>query len=712
MNRNLFITLLLVLTFGTISQVGGFDNISSHPKITDEAIKASQLNLDLRGLGLFSGIKTVINYDGSAVQTDFGTITTMYTSTIQDLIRSGSYSEDVPDCRATNHFLNPLKSWDSAGMTDQPVLINLLCSSGSPWVSNVLWATQDNRNDFVWAKIRSAYYQALTATTDQIRSNNFAATFYGLGSLLHLLQDTAVPAHVRNDFMAHWKPGYEDFEYYVKYKLDSMPAGVKPTYFNGLPSAFWDSNMYDGSNPDVTAASWIGLAEFTNANFLSRSTIFTEALYPNNIHGFPYPRAAGTQLIEEVTPNGGKATYISKPYDGKAVTHLARASRFYKKLASEPAAQRLEVTLDDKCHADYAQLLLPKAVGYSAALLDNFFRGKIEISLPDSGVYLKTDDANPEAGFIPQVKLRVENKSPNGQAMTDGSIELVVKYRKAQSDPFHNGGVPVDNEYAYIVVPVANGVRTIPFTTPVELTFNIPQPDPEHPDRPVIPIHAVDVHLQVVYKGKLGSVDNAEDNAVAVGYKHVSPSTPVDLFNNMDKICISGMWFDAGSAAAIAKVDTDKNGIANEYDVYAHNTANTYVRISPKDRPVNVSSSDYTIKVNSIAGGQLKRSGYVITDKEFNWSMRSDVVGTSQDDTWDEMMKLMPAESRLAPEFRFSQYSKPEDCAAYGSTAAACTICKEDFQRFRSKEMWGGAGVIFVNQEVPVGMTCNYDQLD
>jgi hypothetical protein len=38
--------------------------------------------------------------------------------------------------------------------------------------------------------------------------------------------------------------------------------------------------------------------------------------------------------------------------------------------------------LDELCHQDYAEKIVPRAVGYSAALLDYFFRGTLSIRHP------------------------------------------------------------------------------------------------------------------------------------------------------------------------------------------------------------------------------------------------------------------------------------------------------------------------------------------
>lgn len=91
--------------------------------------------------------------------------------------------------------------------------------------------------------------------------------------------------------------------------------------------------------------------------------------------------------------------------------------------------QRKEVSLDDKCFEDYANLLLPKAVGYSAGLLNYFFRGSIGIELdqnsPDEAVVenlssermtgtfsLYYDDSNNNRNFVKGWWLDIMPYSP------------------------------------------------------------------------------------------------------------------------------------------------------------------------------------------------------------------------------------------------------------------------------------------------------------
>lgn len=54
-----------------------------------------------------------------------------------------------------------------------------------------------------WDIARRAYFDALTKGTSAERDQNLAKTFQALGQVVHLVQDLAVPAHVRDDFASH-----------------------------------------------------------------------------------------------------------------------------------------------------------------------------------------------------------------------------------------------------------------------------------------------------------------------------------------------------------------------------------------------------------------------------------------------------------------------------------------------------------------------------
>lgn len=185
----------------------------------------------------------------------------------------------------------------------------------------------------------------------------------------------------------------------------------------------FDANQYEGFTPSTSNAQ--GLAEYTNANFASEDTIFTEILSPGHLHYFPFPRREDTEEYEE--DMGGKVrTYFRKVQNGEPIEHFAVAGRFYKYLPWWPWAQIDFIGFDRSCHVDYAEKLIPRAVGYSTAQLNYFFRGRMDL--------IENSD-NPGSYVI-------ENKTEEDMV---GTFEL---YYDNESDlrvkvPDENGGFPI-----------------------------------------------------------------------------------------------------------------------------------------------------------------------------------------------------------------------------------------------------------------------------
>jgi len=140
---------------------------------------------------------------------------------------------------------------------------------------------------------------------------------------MHLVQDCASPAHVRND--AH--PLNDSFEKWTNYNTEislivfpTVDTSVAPYGFDPI-SQFFDTDQYNGSNPSVYTAQ--GLAEYTNANFASDDTIFTETLNPSENHFNPLPRRADTQEYAEEVGSGYIRIYFRKIQNGEVIEHFA-----------------------------------------------------------------------------------------------------------------------------------------------------------------------------------------------------------------------------------------------------------------------------------------------------------------------------------------------------------------------------------------------------
>jgi hypothetical protein len=346
--------------------------------------------------------------------------------------------------------------------------------------------------------------------------------------------------------------------------------------------------------------------------------------------------------------------------------------------------------LDGGVYEDYARKLLPRAVGYSAGLIKYFFRGNIEITLPNTGAYASTED--PVKGFT-KITLLAKNASPEGEEMPDGKIELVVKYKLALGDPFQSLPVPTTDEFVYTVVP-GNFTRSIPRTNPVELVFDLTE-------KP-IPLNATDLYLQVVYKGKLGKEEEGvwkgELEGVAVGFKDISEPTPIDLFNDMDRICINGSWYVAGSQEAIDL------GNQFNFDAYPHDLKNIYLRFSPINAPQDASPAMYNLHIEDLHAGQYYiRKTFILSDYEFNNScMVRGVVNADPNDpyvTWMEPYRY----SVIALKNQTEYVTTEEGCRTVGLDPPCYIRYYPTFNRIRNVEMWDGP---YFSQSYPPNCSC------
>jgi hypothetical protein len=211
---------------------------------------------------------------------------------VREWLGLGGEEEDSPFWRSRNHFHDPLRDWDSSGL-------NLPNTQ-----SAVVWA-QDVANEWSWPVARGYFYQALTASTAAEREQAYADTFRALGQIMHLVEDMAVPAHVRNDLhvleavfkLSNYEniigdilnPRSKMFSLEI-FNSISRPVTFDPSLVASAANAqapipignVFDSDAYTGlSGADITATPLIGLAEYTNANFFSNDTI--------DVDQYPYP---------------------------------------------------------------------------------------------------------------------------------------------------------------------------------------------------------------------------------------------------------------------------------------------------------------------------------------------------------------------------------------------------------------------------------------
>ncbi len=345
----------------------------THEEISEVAVLRSSVDGVLRdALVMSSGLTTTIG--GQLLVT---------------WLRQGAAREDS-QIRFLNHFHNPLAAdWSQAG---------LLSSVGQ---SSILWGQNRSQGfpSWSWHDVRQLYFEALTKSGKADRDLRLGETFGGLGRQIHLIQDAASPAHTRND--PHALFNYEKLVDAVRMDeentftgwLDGSPdvAGAPDSGWHSLDShplapvpvaRLIDADRYQGGNPLVTMEALIGLAEYTNANFFSEDRIFTEN--DSNLQKrFPYPnRASATEQDFDVQIGNAtvKRRYFVKTGDGATGYRLATVGLlrdYHQRFNLDWTRFRESPALDEAVYRDYAARLVPRAVAYSTALLDYFFRGQV-----------------------------------------------------------------------------------------------------------------------------------------------------------------------------------------------------------------------------------------------------------------------------------------------------------------------------------------------
>lgn len=268
-------------------------------------------------------------------------------------------------------------------------------------------------NTETWQNARDYQLAALTSPSKAARDQNLAHTLYALGHVLHLNQDLSQPDHVRNDAHPPWHAWIEKYGIETYYNQ----PGAFPLRPRGWPSwrdagftkleDFWDRKRYTGTatalNNDAAGAAGqqLGLAEYSNGNFIGEDATYAEDFNPSDRHYFPYPsRLTSTDFLQArwqiwmnrapiTLPDGtsGQGIYLRKVSDGIGFPHHSRFLYLGVKhpVPNGPIA-RVENTINSvNVLKDYHDILIPKAIEYSAGILDYFFRGKLGTTVTPNG---------------------------------------------------------------------------------------------------------------------------------------------------------------------------------------------------------------------------------------------------------------------------------------------------------------------------------------
>ncbi|TRZ77584.1 hypothetical protein D4R87_02420 [bacterium] len=224
-------------------------------------------------------------------------------------IQKGAVEEDNPATRCLNHFYDPI--------TNKPIIPG--ADTALEWAHNSTKQTIPAMGgDFTWEQAKYAYLDG-----DEEKA------FESLGHILHLVEDMAVPAHVRGD--DHMFLG-DPFEKWV------MDNG-KDVFNNNISNC---SNL-DDCMKDI--------ANFTNANFFSTDSIDSSKI--NSLKLEKTSKQLGDFKYNYLVYNVNQQEYL-----------LARVE--YDILSTD-------YYLDSNVYSDYWQILGPEAVSHGARVIEIFF---------------------------------------------------------------------------------------------------------------------------------------------------------------------------------------------------------------------------------------------------------------------------------------------------------------------------------------------------
>ena len=318
-----------------------------------------------------------------------------------------------------------------------------------------------------------------------------------------MVQDMGQPQHTRNETHSPLE-GYSKTVYEAYTEMRA--TGDSFACYNGTPGGTFSPLPYDGYPiPSFTQYSEFfstvptdvagilntgrGLADYSNRGFFTAGNNLNTTNYslPE-----PNPSSYSTNQANFTDPcipagsyktvlNGVVADTVTGAFD---IAPLSATGLW--NLPTHPATQQVRYTLNEDIYKKMGDLLAPRAVAYSAGLINYFFRGRLDILLES---YNRTD-----------VTLRFKNETEEDTLYSqDGTGQLIVTYRYTDDKGQEIFGTSD-------IVNLASGDDVVPDELSETYTFTF---------SPEIPVAAKDLELRLIFRGRLGN----ESDAIALGYK-------------------------------------------------------------------------------------------------------------------------------------------------------------------------------------------------
>ncbi len=295
-----------------------YDEVIVHPSLTQEMAKLYNLN-----------------YEDDLTKQEI------------DLMRKGSTNEDINiglAARSSNHFFNPLGYSKWADDTAQARIVPEPKLTSKQWAHDSLEQATYPGGDFTWEIAIKDY-----------ASGNKERAYEGLGHVLHLIEDAAVPAHVRNDLHISFAvAGYDtgEREPYEDWTRDNARSG-------NISFDFAEKLSQENKKPIILNSLdgyFDEMAKYTNTRFFSKDTIYTYSEPKNLIAG------------SETSNEGQIVKYVYGLDENNNKIKLA-------KILYEGDQKQSIYKISDKTpeiHSDYWSSLAPKSILAGAGVIRLF----------------------------------------------------------------------------------------------------------------------------------------------------------------------------------------------------------------------------------------------------------------------------------------------------------------------------------------------------
>ena len=249
-------------------------------------------------------------------------------------------------------------------------------------------------NDANIGAINRYYLYSVIDLSDAERKTAARKLFTALGHHIHLIQDMAQPEHTRNDPHLPLPFGTTPASIYEEWGLMNL-ISISPTVsYEGYPTVRFPNHRDYWHTNDLAMGFPVGkgLADFSNNHFVTQDTNYhdTDGCYSYTLPMIPAdPAALRVETRNEAVWLGGIQVVMpveSEIYTSSIADHATNVAdsdpyhTFHSTLDHETRHLGAPVySLGDGSYLTRASMLIPRAVGYSAGLLEHVFRGKMDL---------------------------------------------------------------------------------------------------------------------------------------------------------------------------------------------------------------------------------------------------------------------------------------------------------------------------------------------